>query len=183
MTLTPFSCDATAIEGLTVVTLKQVSDERGTVREFFRESTAGSLGLTRFAQVNVTHTRTGALRGLHGEDVTKLVGVVAGEAFGAYVDARPGSESFGAVATVCLVPGVQVLVPSGVLNGFQCVSEGGCQYLYGFDAEWVPGMAGVAANALDPALAVPWPIAVDPSDRSLISEKDAGLPPFEHLPA
>ena len=32
-----------------------------------------------------------ALRGMHGEDMDKLVAVVAGEAFGAYVDLRPTS--------------------------------------------------------------------------------------------
>ena len=49
-------------------------------------------------------------------------------------------------------PGRQVLVPEGVGNGFQATSEGGCQYLYCFDHEWAPGMAGVACTPLDPAL-------------------------------
>ena len=39
-------------------------------------------------QINVTETKTAALRGLHAEDMDKLVAVVAGEAFGAYVDTR-----------------------------------------------------------------------------------------------
>jgi dTDP-4-dehydrorhamnose 3,5-epimerase len=108
----------------------------------------------------------------------KLVAIAAGQAFGAYVDARPDSPSFGAVVTADLVPGQQVLVPQGVCNGFQSVSEGTTQYVYCFDHEWVPGMAGVAANPLDPALGIPWPLPVDVADRSMISEKDAGLPPL-----
>ena len=38
-------------------------------------------------------------------------------------------------------------------------------------------MGGTAVNPLDPALAIPWPIPVD-ADRSLLSAKDAELPPL-----
>ena len=108
--------------------------------------------------------------------MTKLVAVVQGEAVGAYVDARPDSTTRGAVVTVALRPGTQVLVPAGVCNGFQSVSPDGTQYLYCFDAEWMPGMPGVAVNPLDPALGITWPVPVDPADRAQISAKDAGLP-------
>jgi dTDP-4-dehydrorhamnose 3,5-epimerase len=162
----------TAIDGLMIVTLKQVGDDRGTVREFHRASDE-SWG--PWSQVNVTETNRGALRGLHGEDMTKLVGVVAGEAFGAYVDARPSSPTRGKVVTVPLEVGTQVLVPAGVCNGFQALVDG-TQYLYCFDAEWVPGMAGVAVHPLDPALGIEWPVAVDPEDRSQLSAKDAAQP-------
>src|SRR3546814_5396925 len=78
--------------------MKQVTDERGTVREFYRESSflaAGLPSLGPFLQVNVTETHRGGLRGLHAEDMDKLVAVVAGEAFGAYVDLRSGSAPYG----------------------------------------------------------------------------------------
>ena len=60
---------------------------------------------------------------------------------------------------------MQVLVPPGVCNGFQAISDPGCQYLYCFDAEWAPGMAGVAVTPLDPELHIDWPIA--PTRRSV----------------
>jgi dTDP-4-dehydrorhamnose 3,5-epimerase len=63
-------------------------------------------------------------------------------------------------------------VPAGVCNGFQAVSDG-CMYLYCFGAEWVPGMAGVAVNPLDPELGVAWPIAPDATDPAMVSAKDA----------
>src|SRR3546814_10201998 len=100
--------------------MKQVTDERGTVREFYRESSflaAGLPSLGPFLQVNVTETHRGGLRGLHAEDMDKLVAVVAGEAFGAYVDLRSGSATYGVVVTAMLQPGTQVLVPRGVGNG------------------------------------------------------------------
>jgi dTDP-4-dehydrorhamnose 3,5-epimerase len=174
-----FSARPTAIEGLMLLTMKQVTDDRGTVREFYRESAfeeAGLASLGPWLQVNVTHTRQGALRGMHGEDMVKLVAVVAGEAFAAYVDLRPGSGTHGKVVTAALGPGDQVLVPAGVGNGFQATSEGGCQYLYCFDHEWVPGMAGVACSPLDPALGIDWPRPIDPDDPSQVSVKDRDAP-------
>ena len=178
------STEGTDIDGLVVVTMKQVTDERGTIREFYRESAfvdAGLPSLGPWVQVNVTETGRGAIRGMHGEAMTKLVSVAAGRAHGAYVDARSGSDTFGAVVQVELVPGVQVLVPPGVCNGFQAL-EDGTQFLYCFDVEWQPGMAGVACTPLDPALGIDWPIAVDPDDGSQVSAKDRSAPRFAELP-
>jgi dTDP-4-dehydrorhamnose 3,5-epimerase len=184
MAIIPFDVAETEIDGLFVLTAKQVGDDRGVVREFYRESAfreADLPSLGPWVQMNLTETRHGAIRGLHGEQTFKLVGVAAGEAFGAYVDVRAGSPTLGKLVTLDLGVGTQVLVPAGVCNGFQSVSEGGTQYLYAFDVEWAPGMPGVAVNALDPALGVPWPVEIDPADRSLLSEKDAGLPGLEEV--
>ncbi len=175
-----FAVAHTAIDGLCVLTMKQVSDERGTVREFYRESAfvdAGLASLGPWVQVNVTETGTGAIRGMHGEDMTKLVAVVSGRAHGAYLDTRAGSSTRGVVVQVDLAPGTQVLVPAGVANGFQAV-EDGTQYLYCFDAEWVPGMAGTSVAPLDPSLGIHWPLPVDPDDPALVSVKDRDAPAF-----
>lgn len=179
LTILPFETQETDIEGLRLLQMKQVTDERGTVREFYRESAfieAGLGSLGPWVQINVTETKQGAVRGLHGEATDKLVAVAAGEAFGAYVDNRPDSPSFGKVVTAPLRPGVQVLVPAGVCNGFQGVSSGVTQYLYAFSAEWSPGMPGTALSPLDPALRIPWPLPIDADDRAQISAKDAAAP-------
>lgn len=184
VTVTPVAAHETSIAGLWEIQTKAVTDGRGTVREFFRTSGFTELGLPvpeRWHQINLTWTRQGALRGLHGEAVTKLVGVASGSAFGGYVDARHDSPSFGTVVTVPLEVGVQVLVPPGVCNGFQATSADGCQYLYCFDAEWQPGMAGVAVSPLDPALAIPWPIPPQAADPSMVSAKDAAAPRFAEI--
>jgi dTDP-4-dehydrorhamnose 3,5-epimerase len=177
--ITEMAVFTTAIDGLLVIRMKQADDERGVVREFYRQSAwleAGLPDLGPWAQVNVTESKRGALRGLHGEDMHKLVAVASGEAFGAYVDARPDSPSFGKVVTVELVAGRQVLVPKGVCNGFQSVTD--TQYLYAFDAEWKPGMSGVAVNPLDPALGIEWPLPIDVDDPSILSAKDRDQPAF-----
>ena len=173
-----FEIETTAIDGLLVATMKEGSDDRGIVREFFRTSEWAAAGyeLGPWQQLNVTESKAGAIRGLHGEAMTKLVAIVAGEGFGAYVDTRPDSSSFGRVVTVDLHIGRQVLVPKGVCNGYQSITH--TQYVYCFDDEWKPVMAGVAVSALDPALGIDWPVAVDPANRAQLSEKDAGLPTF-----
>ena len=183
-TIIPFAVRPTDIEGLMILQMKQITDERGTVREFYRESAfleAGLPSLGPWLQVNVTETAQGSIRGLHGEDMCKLIAVVSGEAFGAYIDARPGSATYGRTVTVELAPGTQVLVPPGVCNGFQAVSSGTCQYLYCFDQEWKPGMAGVAVNPLDESLGIDWPIPVDREDFSQVSAKDGSAPLFRDL--
>jgi dTDP-4-dehydrorhamnose 3,5-epimerase len=177
--ITELTRTETEIEGLVVLTVKQVRDERGTVREFFRAS-AYSDGpfaeVGAWQQINVTETARGGIRGLHGEAMTKLVACVSGEAFGAYLDARSDSSSYGKVVTVPLTPGVQVLVPAGVCNGFQAVTD--CQYLYCFNDEWRPGMAGTAFTPLDDALGIDWPVPIDVDNPAQISVKDANAAKF-----
>jgi dTDP-4-dehydrorhamnose 3,5-epimerase len=168
-----FEMSAGAIDGLLVVTPKQVTDERGTIRELFRRSAfvAAGVRLEPFQQINVTESSGGAVRGMHAEHMTKLLTVAHGEAFGAYVDLRPDSPTFRQVDTIELRPGVQVLVPAGVANGFQVVSAS-CQYVYCFDAEWAPNMSGSACTPLDPSLGIDWPIPIDPNNPAQISAKD-----------
>ncbi len=177
-----FEVTPAAIDGLCIVTLKQITDERGTIRELFRRSAFEAAGadLGSFDQINVTESRRGAIRGMHAEATTKLLTIVAGEAFGAYVDTRPASPTFGVVHTATLRPGVQVLVPRGVANGFQTTSDAS-QYVYCFDEEWRPDMPGVAVAPLDPGLAIPWPVAIDPDDPSVLSAKDRSAPLFADL--
>lgn len=168
----------TSIDGLWQLSTKSITDDRGTVREFFRTSGFAAAGVDvpqRWQQINLTHSGRGALRGLHGEAMTKLVGVASGAAFGAYLDARSGSRTRGRVVTVELTVGVQMLVPPGVCNGFQAVSEEGCQYLYCFDTEWTPQLSGVAVNPLDPSLAIRWPLP------PIVSAKDRAAPAFAEL--
>lgn len=159
------------IDGLLIVTMKQITDERGTIRELFRRSAFESVGvdLDRFQQLNVTESRLGAVRGMHAEEMTKLLSVGAGEAFGAYVDLRPESATAGAVETIRLLPGTQVLVPAGVANGFQSLSDPS-QYVYCFDVEWAPDLPGRSCTPLDPAFE--WPIPIDPDEPAQISVKD-----------
>jgi dTDP-4-dehydrorhamnose 3,5-epimerase len=169
--------ETTAIEGLLVLHAKTVDDDRGVVREFFRASGFSDAGVSvpSWKQLNLTHTVVGGLRGLHGEQATKLIGVAMGTAHGAYLDARRESPTFGTVVELELRVGTQVLVPPGVCNGFQATSPDGCEYLYCFDTEWAPDLPGVAINPLDRELGIEWPLP------PIISDKDANAPKFAEV--
>jgi dTDP-4-dehydrorhamnose 3,5-epimerase len=177
MDIVDFSIRTTAIDGLVVLHAKQVTDERGRICEAFRRSTLAEAGVEigEIAQVNVTTTRRGGIRGMHAEEMTKLTTVASGEAYGMYVDLRVDAPTFGAVEQVTIRPGVEVLVPAGVANGFQSLSDPSV-YVYCFDREWQPGMAGRACTPLDPALAPHWPLLVDHDDPAYVSAKDRGAP-------
>lgn len=116
----PFSASESKIDGLRIINVKMVTDDRGTVRELYRESSHSEVlpeTLSSWKQINLTRTKRGAVRGLHGEAMAKLVTVATGSVFGVYVDTRPDSKTFGAVETVHITPGIQVFVPQGVCNG------------------------------------------------------------------
>ena len=179
----PFSSASSEIDGLKIIHVKMVTDERGTVRELFRQSQHSQVLVNpnmAWKQVNLTRTKRGAVRGLHGEAMSKLVTVAHGEAFGAYVDTRRDSPTLGSVVTVLLTPGVQVFVPQGVCNGFQAVADD-TEYLYFFDNEWEKGMSGVALTPLDPDLGIEWPIAIKPDNLAQISKKDSEAPTLKEV--
>ena len=180
MPISPATAEPTAIPGLHLIRTKVADDERGAVREILRPSTLVELGLPSLdvRQVNLTFTRAGAIRGIHAEAMHKLVGVASGEAFGVWVDLRPG-PGFGRVVTAPLVLGVQALVPPGVGNGLQATAT--CDYLYCFDQEWRPGMTGACVHPFDPDLAIPWPLPVDATDPAQLSAKDAAQPSLSDL--
>ena len=179
----PFTALESKIDGLKIINVKMVTDDRGTVRELYRESEHMVIlpnSVSNWKQVNLTRTKQGAVRGLHGEAMSKLVTVAVGSVFGVYVDTRPDSKTFGAVETVHITPGIQVFVPQGVCNGFQAL-EDNTEYLYFFDNEWVSGMAGTALTPLDSVLKIDWPIPIDAENREQISEKDAKAPRLREL--
>ena len=179
----PFTALESKIDGLKIINVKMVTDDRGTVRELYRESEHMVIlpnSVSNWKQVNFTRTKQGAVRGLHGEAMSKLVTVAVGSVFGVYVDTRPDSKTFGAVETVHITPGIQVFVPQGVCNGFQAL-EDNTEYLYFFDNEWVSGMAGTALTPLDSELKIDWPIPIDAENREQISEKDAKAPRLREL--
>ena len=72
MNIVDFATRPGTIDGLVVITMKQVTDDRGTVRELFRRSALADAGIAfaRIEQVNVTLTHAGGVRGMHAEQMT-----------------------------------------------------------------------------------------------------------------
>ncbi len=176
--MTELGIAPTAIPGLLVLSLPVHHDNRGWFKENWQREKMVALGLPDFAPVqnNVSfNTEAGVTRGMHAEPWDKLVSVVAGRAFGAWVDLRAGS-TFGTVATVDLEPGTAVFVPRGVANGYQTL-EPTTAYRYLVNKHWSASARASYSfvNLADPALAIPWP---RPVADDLLSDADRAHPPL-----
>lgn len=177
-----FVTSTTSLEGLHRITYKQFTDERGSVKEFFRESDFVSAGLPSLGsrpQVNAPLTHKGGLRGIHAEFAHKLVSVASGQIYAVIVDLRKDSDTAGQWEAFELQRGEGLFISSGLGNSFQSVSEDPSIYLYYFEKEWQPDMPGAACNPLDPELGIPWPIPY--GEGMIISEKDLSNPSLREV--
>jgi len=166
------SVSQTAIDGLLVIQLDVRADNRGWFKENWQRAKMVALGLPDFAPVqnNVSfNTSAGATRGIHAEPWDKLVSVVHGRVFGAWVDLRPG-DGFGTVVTLELGPDQAVFVPSGVGNAFQTLADE-TVYSYLVNDHWSLAAKDsyTFCNLADETLAIAWPI---PLAQAELSEAD-----------
>jgi dTDP-4-dehydrorhamnose 3,5-epimerase len=103
----------------------------------------------------------------------KVVRCTQGAVFDVIVDLRPQSPSFRRWQGFELdaASGRTLYVPKGFAHGYQTlVDDSEVSYLVSYP--YTPGAeAGIRHD--DPALGIDWPIGV-----SVISEKDAGWPPY-----
>ena len=167
----------TGIEGLKVVDLAVHGDSRGWFKENWQRAKMTALGIPdlRVVQNNVSYNDSrGVTRGIHAEPWDKFISVARGSVFGAWVDLREGSETFGRVYTTVLDPSKAIYVPRGVGNSFQAL-EDGTAYTYLVDAHWSLELKRTYTfvNLADPELAIEWPI---PLDQATVSEADLNHP-------
>ena len=133
-------------------------------------------------QVNVTETHRGAVRGMHAEDMVKLVAVVAGEAFAAYVDLRPASGTYGKVVTTTLAPGVaRCSCPRAWATASRPRPRAAASTCTASTTSGRPAWPASRARPLDPALGIDWPLPIDPDDPSQVSAKDRDAPLLSEL--
>ena len=88
----------TGIPGLVVVDIPVHGDARGWFKENWQREKMVSLSLPdrRWVQNNISYNeKRGATRGIHAEPWNKFVSVATGSVFGAWVDLRAGSETYG----------------------------------------------------------------------------------------
>jgi dTDP-4-dehydrorhamnose 3,5-epimerase/reductase len=171
--------ETTAIPGLLVLRLDVRRDERGWFAEVWQRERMSALGLPDFGpvQANVAwNARRGTTRGLHAEPWDKLVSVVSGSAYGAWVDLRAG-DAFGTTYAVELSPGVAVFVPRGVGNGYQTTTDR-TAYSYLVNDHWRPDGGYVAVDPTDAALAIAWPL---PPAEGELSDRDRNAPPLARV--
>lgn len=161
-----------------VFTPRQFPDDRGVFLEWFKAeafSTAVGHPLA-VAQANQSVSRRGVVRGVHFADVppgqAKYVYCTHGAVLDVVVDIRVGSPSFGAVAAVRLddVDRRAVYLAEGLGHAFMALSDE-ATVTYLCSTPYTPG-AEHGVDPSDPALALPWPVGVDP----VLSPKDAAAP-------
>lgn len=167
----------TGIGGLKVVDLAVHGDSRGWFKENWQRAKMTALGIPdlRVVQNNISYNDSrGVTRGIHAEPWDKFISVARGSVFGAWVDLREGSATFGKVYTCTLDPSKAIYVPRGVGNSFQAL-EDGTAYTYLVDAHWSLELKKTYTfvNLADPELAIEWPI---PLDEATVSEADLNHP-------
>ena len=171
------SVGETGIAGLKVVELAVHGDERGWFKENWQRAKMTALGVPdlRVVQNNISYNdRRGVTRGVHAEPWDKFVSVARGSVFGAWVDLREGSATYGRTFTCILDPSRAIYVPRGVGNSFQAL-EDGTAYTYLVDAHWSAELKSTYTfvNLADPALGIDWPI---PLSEATVSEADLAHP-------
>ena len=167
----------TGIGGLKVVELSVHGDTRGWFKENWQRAKMVALGIPDFhvVQNNISfNAERGVTRGIHAEPWDKFISVATGSVFGAWVDLRQGSATFGKVYTTTLDPSRAIYVPRGVGNSFQAL-EDGTAYTYLVDAHWSAELKRTYTfvNLADPDLAIKWPI---PLSKVTLSEADLHHP-------
>lgn len=174
-----FDIQYTPIAGLTVLKRQPIEDSRGLLERLFCQETLDHvLDGETIRQANRTVTRIkGTVRGLHFQhppySETKIVSCSKGEVWDVAVDLRKGSKTFLQHHAMVLSEHNQTtfLIPKGFAHGFQTLVPN-CELLYFHTADYRPDNEG-GVNALDPRIAISWPVAI--SERSRRDEQHAML--------
>lgn len=125
----------------------------------------------------------GTLRGLHWQappyQEDKLVRVTRGRLWDVLVDIRPQSPTFRRWhgEELSADSGTMLYIPAGFAHGFVTLLDE-TEVLYQISAFYEPSSAR-GARFDDPAFAIRWPEA----GNRILSERDAGFPPFEAGPS
>lgn len=181
-----FAVSATPLAGLMRLQRIVRRDDRGFLERLLCvQELAPVLGARQVRQVNRSLTRqAGSIRGMHYQhpphSEMKIVSCLRGAVLDVAVDLRAGSPTFLQWHAEELSAGnhVALVIPEGFAHGFQTL-EDDCELLYFHTADYAPA-AEAGLDALDPRLAIPWPLSV--TDRSardeshpLIDERFKGL--------
>ena len=161
-----FDIIATPMQGLQLIHRKPLGDSRGYLERLFCQSDLAELlhGQT-IVQINHTLTeKTGTIRGMHFQHPpyaeTKFVMCLKGEVYDVAVDVRADSQTFlqwhGEILSAA--NHTALFIPEGFAHGFQTLTDD-CEMLY-FHTAAYNSNAEAALNALDPKLAIAWPLPV-----------------------
>jgi len=170
----------TKIDGVFVVELEPIADERGFfARSFCREQFSQNNLVTDMVQGNISFNReAGTVRGLHFQRTpaaeVKLVRCTRGAIVDVAVDMRPNSPTrFQHVMVELTAENRKSLyIPQQFAHGFQTL-EADCEVSYLVSEYYTPSAEG-GLRYDDPKLGIVWPVPV-----TTVSEKDSRWPSLE----
>lgn len=158
----------TELEGVLLVTTPAFRDHRGEYIEIFDSDAYRDAcpGIT-FVQDDVSKSKAGVLRGVHGDFVTtKLVSVLHGTGYAILADNRPDSKTYRRWQAFVLSGDNrrQLLIPPGVGNSILALED--IVYWYKQSTHFVPGRQ-FTIRWDDPEWGFVWPTATP-----ILSERD-----------
>ena len=164
----------TEIEGLYVVELNKLGDERGFfARAWCEKEFAGKNLTSRMVQANTSYSKNrGTLRGLHYQvsphEEAKLMRCIKGEIFDVAVDLRPDSKTYKKWFGIELTESNRrmLFIPEGFAHGYQTLVEDTEAFYMSSAFYTSEAERGLRWN--DPAIAIKWPI----TDNLNITDKD-----------
>jgi len=161
-----FDIIETSLQGLQLIQRKLFGDSRGYLERLYCQNDLAELFREKtIVQVNHTLTqKTGTVRGMHFQHSpyaeTKFVMCLKGEVYDVAVDVRAGSTTFlqwhGEILSAANHKAL--FIPEGFAHGFQTLTDD-CEMLY-FHTAVYQSNAEAALNALEPKLAIRWPLLV-----------------------
>ena len=168
---------ATGIEGVVIVDLDPVADERGAFARLHcpEEFAAAGHPFTPLQTSLSRNLKAATLRGLHYEaaphEEAKLVRVTRGAIFDVAVDLRQDSPTYRRWTGTELTAenGRALLIGRGLAHGFVTLADD-TDVLYQIDRIFEPGH-GRGARWDDPAFGIQWPLTT-----RIMSERDATYP-------
>ncbi|BBA71417.1 dTDP-4-dehydrorhamnose 3,5-epimerase [Geobacter sulfurreducens] len=161
-----FEFCTSALNGVYAIRRTVAEDHRGFFSRFFCAEEFAEIGLTApIVQINHSFTRKmGTVRGMHFQHPphaeTKIVSCLKGSVFDVAVDLRYGSKTFlkwhGEILTS--ENHKSLFIPEGFAHGFQTLSAD-CELIYLHTSAYDLHAEG-ALNAIDPQIAIEWPLAI-----------------------
>jgi dTDP-4-dehydrorhamnose 3,5-epimerase len=176
---------ATAIDGVKLLTPTKIDDRRGFLSEVYKRSALDAAGLRLdFVQENhLMSVQAGTIRGLHFQippfAQDKLVRVTRGRILDVAVDLRRSSPTFGRHVAVELSTDNwdQLFIPQGFAHGL-CTLEANTEVVYKASAYYSRECdRGLLWN--DPDLAISWPVD---TTTAHLSDADRSQPRLCELP-
>jgi len=175
-----------AVPGAWEVTPVVHTDARGVFFEWFTDPGFTAVTGHRFdlRQANCSVSQAGVLRGVHFAQVppgqAKYVTCVRGAVYDVVVDLRIGSPTFGRWDAVTLddTSHTSVYLAEGLGHAFLAL-EDDSTVTYLCSAGYDPAREHTV-NALDPGLAIRWPLS---ADELVMSERDHAAPTLEQARA